>query len=177
MTKLHKPANRTLVNLSIDSLIFTGFLAATAPRFTGLAIHEWLGIAFGAAIVTHLLLHWTWIVEVTKRFFGKVTWASRINYLLNTLLFITVTVIIFTGLMISEEALPLFGVRFERDGLWMNLHRLASDLSVFLVGLHVALHWRWIVSATRRVLLTPFTRRRPMPQLETAPATIKEVHR
>jgi len=36
---------------------FLAFLVAMAPRFSGMAIHEWLGIAFGAAITTHLLLH------------------------------------------------------------------------------------------------------------------------
>ena len=70
------PASRTKFNLMVDILIFGAFLAAGAPRFTGMAIHEWLGIAFGAAIVTHLLLHWQWLVQVTKRFFGRLPWAG-----------------------------------------------------------------------------------------------------
>ena len=62
----------------------------------------------------HLLLHWAWIAGVTRRFFQRVQGAARLNYLLNTLLFIDVTLIIFTGVMISEVALPLFGLRFPR---------------------------------------------------------------
>lgn len=145
------PASRTTVNLLLDSAIFVAFLAATSPRLTGLAIHEWLSIALGAAIVTHLLLHWSWIVQVTRRFFGKLTWAARVNYVLNSLIFVAFTTAIVTGLLISEVALPLFGVRLGRDGLWMALHRMASDATVVLAGLHIALHWRWVVSATRRL--------------------------
>ena len=52
----------TKVNLIVDSIVFIAFLIVTAPHFTGIAIHEWLGIAFGAGITTHLLLHWQWIV-------------------------------------------------------------------------------------------------------------------
>ena len=78
-----KPSNRNKTNLIIDLAIFSVFLVAMAPRFSGLAIHEWLGVGFGAAIITHLLLHWQWIIEVTKRFFGKVQWSARINYVLN----------------------------------------------------------------------------------------------
>lgn len=58
MTQQKKQLNQTKVNLAIDGGIFAGFLVAEAPHFTGMAVHEWLGIAFGAAIMAHLLLHW-----------------------------------------------------------------------------------------------------------------------
>ena len=76
-------------------------LLAPALFLTGLTIHEWLGIGLGLAVIVHLLLHWSWIVQVTKRFFGRTTWTSRINYALNILFFIALTVFIFTGLLIS----------------------------------------------------------------------------
>lgn len=167
-----KPANRTFVKLALDSAIFVAFLAAAAPQLTGLAIHEWLSIAFGAAVITHMLLNWTWIVQVARRFLGKVTWATRVNYLLNTLLFIGMTVITFTGLMISEEALPLFGIRFQRDRLWLFLHREATEITVLILGLHVALHWRWIVSATRRLFGAPFRRRQAAQAEPVSPKSV-----
>jgi hypothetical protein len=165
------PGGRTTVNLLLDSAIFVAFLIATSPRLSGLAIHEWLSLALGAAIVTHLLLHWSWIVQVTRRFFGKVTWSARVNYILNTLLFISFTVIIVTGLLISEVALPLLGISLEGDRLWQTIHRLASDATVILAGLHVALHWRWIVNATKRL----FTRRQRPGAPQIAPAQAQAV--
>jgi Domain of unknown function (DUF4405) len=166
--------NRNMTNLVIDIAIFIAFLIAMAPHFSGIAIHEWLSIAFGAAIVTHLLLHWSWIVNVTRRFFGRVTWMSRLNYLLNTLLFIDMTVIIFTGLLISEVALPFVGIDISPGSTWRRLHSLSADLCVPLIGLHVALHWSWIVSMARRYLIAPLMLRRatPQPALGSSPKEV-----
>jgi len=158
-------ANRNMINLIVDGVIFLAFLVAMAPRFSGLAVHEWLGVAFGGAIMTHLLLHWQWIVEVTKRFFGKARWSARLNYVLNTLLLIDLTVIIFTGLMISQVALPFLGVDLAQSGSWRGLHELSSSLFLPITGLHIGLHWQWIVNMLKRYVLAPFAPRRGTPQL------------
>ncbi len=173
MKTTRKRIPKNLINLSLDALIFIAFLVATAPRFTGIAVHEWLSIAFGAAIVTHLLLHWQWIIGVTRHFFGQAQWRARINYVLNTLFFIDMTIILFTGLMISEAALPLLGIRIAPDRTWRLLHGLASDAGVFILALHVALHWQWLVNALKRHILKPlFGARRAAPTL----AATKEAH-
>ncbi|MBP7687547.1 MAG: DUF4405 domain-containing protein [Thermoflexales bacterium] len=155
-----KKLNQTKVDLLVDAVIFVAFLITTAPRFSGIAIHEWLSLAFAAAIIVHLLLHWSWLVGVTKRFFGKVQASARINYLLNALLFIDVTLIIFTGVMISQVVLPVFGLPTERGGAWRILHSLTSDLGVLLTGAHLALHWSWIVKTIKRYLIDPIFNRR-----------------
>lgn len=147
--------NRNMTNLIVDSAIFIAFLVAMAPHFSGIAVHEWLGIAFGAAIVTHLLLHWQWLVEITRRIFGKVTASTRINYILNLLLFIDVTVIIFTGLLISKSALPALGIQLALGGGWWMLHTTSSNLFLLLTSLHVALHWQWIASVVKRLFVRP----------------------
>jgi hypothetical protein len=145
-------SKRNMVNLIVDSTIFLAFLVAMAPRFSGMAIHEWLGIAFGAAIITHLLLHWQWIVEITRRLFSKAQWSARINYLLNALLFIDITVVIFSGLMISDVALPALGIQFALGGSWRMLHTTAANLFLFLTSLHVAVHWQWIANMFKRIV-------------------------
>ena len=164
MKQAQTQPNRNKTNLIVDSAIFLAFLVALAPRFSGLAIHEWLGVAFGGAIVTHLLLHWQWIVEVTKRLFGKAQWPARINYILNALLFVDITAIIFTGLMISKVALPFLGIELAQGGGWRQLHDLTANLFLPLIGLHVALHWQWIANMVKRFVLNPLTGRRA-PQL------------
>jgi hypothetical protein len=58
-------------NLTLDIIIFTAFLVVSNPSLTGLTVHEWLTLAFAAAIVTHLLFHWNWLVTMTKQFFKK----------------------------------------------------------------------------------------------------------
>ncbi len=164
MTQVKKQLNSTKINLAVDGGIFLGFLVAEAPHFTGIAVHEWLGLAFAAAIITHLLLHWQWIVAVTRRFFSDIPWQARLNYLLNILLFIDVTLIIYSGLMISHVALPALGLSLGAGGSWRGIHHLTANLSLVLTGLHVALHWQWIVKAVKRYVFQPLSSGRPAAQ-------------
>ena len=155
MQRTAKPANRNVINLLLDIVIFFGFLIATAPRLSGIAIHEWLGVAFAAAVITHLLLHWSWIVNVLRQFFSKASAMARFNYLLNILLFIDMTVIIFTGFLISEEVLPLLGITPPHGFAWRRIHDMSTTLGLVIVGLHIAVHWQWIVNVTKRLFHFP----------------------
>lgn len=166
--------NRNKLNLIVDIAIFLAFLIVMAPHFSGTSIHEWLGIAFGAALITHLLLHWQWIIGIGRRLFGKVQWSARLGYVLNLLLFIDMTIIIFTGIMISESALPALGIQLSGGFGWRHIHELAANLSVLIVGLHIAVHWNWIANMFYRFLIAPFrSRRAPRPGL-TAQSQHKE---
>ena len=144
-----KKLGQNTVNYLVDITIFLAFLVAMNPHATGISVHEWLGIAFGGAILTHLLLHWQWLVNITRRFFGQVSKSARLNYVLNLLFFIDMTLIIFTGIMISESALPTLGITLANGFAWRGIHTTAANLALPILGLHVALHWRWIVNTTK----------------------------
>ena len=34
-------------------------------------LHDWAGIAIGLFVLIHLILHWKWIINTTKKVFGK----------------------------------------------------------------------------------------------------------
>lgn len=142
----------TKQNLLIDLLIVVVFLLASQPHFTGMAIHEWLSLGLAAGFLTHILLHWRWIYETSRRLFGKLARQSRLNYILNLSLLIAFTLIIFSGIMISEEILPMLGLQGVHGGVWKWLHTTAADAVIWLVGLHIALHWKWIVNASKKYL-------------------------
>ncbi len=163
MTSQPKKLNINKTNLLLDIAVFIAFLFAMDPRTTGIAIHEWLSIAFGAAMIVHLLLHWKWIVTVTQRFFRKIATKARLNYVLNVLFFIDMTLVIFTGIMISEAALPALGIRLQENFTWRFLHSFTADFSVVILGLHTALHWKWIVDSFKRYLIQPFIPARRVP--------------
>jgi hypothetical protein len=146
---------QNITKFILDLTIFIGFLLVLDPRTTGIAIHEWLAIAIAATIVIHLLLNWNWVVEVTRRLFGKTSWRARINYILNWLFFINVVLIILTGIMISNAVLPSLGIQLARNAYWSRLHALTTDLSIFMLGLHVALHWNWIVKMVNIFIIQP----------------------
>ncbi|NJM41652.1 MAG: DUF4405 domain-containing protein [Anaerolineae bacterium] len=136
-----------------DIIIFLAFLVTTAPRFSGIPIHEWLSLALAVAVVAHLLLHWSWVVETIRRTFKALPRATRINSILNTALFIDFVIITFTGIAISEAALPLFGIQVTPNFAWRRLHDTASNVGLLLMGLHIAVHWDWIVGAVKRYII------------------------
>ena len=135
--------------------MFVATLIVSAPHFTGIAVHEWLGIAFAAAVGTHLALHWRWIVETGKRIFSKLPNMTRVNALLNVLLLLDVALIAFSGIMISRSVVPMLGITIANSRAWRGAHNLAATGGFALIGLHVALHWRWIADCFKRYVLTP----------------------
>ena len=139
----------------LDGLMFVVFVLASAPHTTGMAIHEWLGLGLTVTTVFHLLLHWQWLVEVTRRFFRKMPLNTRINWLLNALLFIAITLVAVSGMLISEVLLRLLGLQGLNGGLWNMTHTTAGEVIPLLAGLHVALHWGWVVNAVKRYVVRP----------------------
>jgi hypothetical protein len=146
--------NRT--NLLIDLAIFAAFLVAMEPGLTGVPIHEWFALALAGATIVHLLLHWRWMVSVTRKFFHILFHNSRLQYVVDALLFVAFTVVMMTGLMISRSVLPLLHISETRNFfIWTRLHDLSANLTLFLVGLHFALHWDWVVRMSKRYLVLP----------------------
>jgi hypothetical protein len=157
-----KPAGGTMrTNLLLDIVLLLVFLAIYEQRATGLTIHEWGGLIVGVGLMVHILLHWQWVACNTRRFFRRLAGEIRLNYLINGLLFVAFTTAIVSGLMISHVVLPRFGLHLGHSPFWQWLHSLSADVSLWLVALHVALHWGWIVNAIKRCLVAPFFSRTP----------------
>jgi hypothetical protein len=163
-----KTRSQTKLKLLIDIGILLGFLIAMEPRASGLTVHEWLATSLLAVLVVHLLLSWDWIVQMTRRFLGRVNRQSRINYILNWLLFVDGTVIMLSGFMISESLMPALGIQLPRNLAWRGLHDLSANLFLVLLGLHTALHWSWIVDATKRYIFQPIARLLPRSRKDIA---------
>ncbi len=161
----------TKTNLLLDLTMFGAFLAVSNPRLTGTTVHEWLAVSLAGAVITHLLLHWDWIVKVGKEFFKKPWHQSRLNFVVNTLFFIVVTGTLFSGLMISQSVLSTLGIQLAVSPGWKSIHFLLSDASVILLGVHFALHWKWVLTNISRYILNPIRnlfQRRALPQVLTA---------
>ena len=139
----------------IDIAIFIAFLIAMDPHSSGIAVHEWLAVSALAAIVVHLLLSWDWIIQITKRFTSKMNNQTRINYILNWALFIDVTVVMLSGLMISQVVMPALGISLPQNFTWRSLHDLSANLFLALLGLHTALHWSWVADTFKRYIFQP----------------------
>ena len=145
--------NKTKVNFFLDILFVIGFVVDLEFRFTGLRLHELIGLAFTLIFALHLLLHWDWIWGVTKTLFRNLLQESRLNYLLNWLLFIDALVLVVSGLIISRTlGLNLQGV--GRNLPWQQWHILSAELSLVIIAAHIGMHWKWIATFGKKYLLT-----------------------
>ncbi|MBO9368025.1 MAG: DUF4405 domain-containing protein [Chloroflexi bacterium] len=138
----------------LDLLLFISFLAFMEPVLTGVPLHEWWATAAILAFLIHVLTQWDWILAVGKRFFQKLFHQSRLNFVLDLLLFLSMTTVVLSGLMISEHVLPALGFPEQRNFFWRRIHDASANLSLLIVAIHVGLHWDWILGTARR--LFPF---------------------
>jgi hypothetical protein len=168
----------TKKKLILDITMFGAFLAVSNPHLTGMTVHEWLGVSLIGALITHLLFNWEWIVNVGKTFFKKLWHQSRLNFVVDAAFFIVMTGVLFSGLMISESVLPTLGIQLGVSRSWKSIHFMLSDASVILLGLHFALHWKWVVTNIGRYVVNPVRglfQRPTVPQVLTAqPVKVKE---
>jgi hypothetical protein len=108
------------------------------------------GISLVPVLVLHLELSWGWITSTTTDFRTRPNPRARINYLLNWLLFILIVLEITSGFMISQVALPTFGLATVDDRSWRALHNQALNWTHLVLGIHVAMNWQPLVLLVRR---------------------------
>lgn len=148
-----KPAPRRLkFTFWLDTTLLTVVCALEHIGLTGAMLHEWLGLSFAALAVVHLLLSWSWISTQSRQIF-PIRWGRPLaNYVLNLALFAVVAAVVFAGVMMSQEAIPLFTktrVPIPRTSPWFFVHGQGSNFIVVLAGLHLALNWDWALAAGR----------------------------
>jgi hypothetical protein len=144
-------AARTRLDFWFDAAILAGYMVAYSYGFTGVVIHEWLGIGLGVALLLHLTLHWDWVVRTTRRLVSP-RGHDKLIWLVNLLLMVAMVLCVASGIAISRVALPELGIYPLQTPFWYRLHVLTAEVTVGLVPVHVALRWRWIAGVGRRVL-------------------------
>jgi len=135
-------------NWWIDILLFAGFILAFFLDLTGFSLHQILGMAIGAVALYHLFAHQQWVEAVTRRFFGKTSNQARLYYLIDFALLGGFFMIIATGLVISSW----LNLTLVSYAAWRWIHVTASVTTLLAVCLKLALHWRWIVSTSKRII-------------------------
>ena len=162
--------NTTKLNLFLDIGLALAFVVELERHFTGLRNHELIGVALGIALLTHIVLHWKWVWNITKTFFRNLFHSSRLSYILNAVLLADMGVIIVTGILISETLGLNLGIARDAQMTFKSLHVLASNFSLLLVGTHVAIHWKWILSNTKKYIFRITTAKGKATQAPAKPA-------
>lgn len=155
----------------VDAALFAVFLLVMNVPLTGIAIHEWLGIAIGVGLVVHLVQHGNWLATISHRFRAATSFRNRLNYVMTGLLFVAFVSIIVSGLVISEAAIPWLGIVMSQSAFWLWLHLVSVNIVLLLTAFHLALNWQWIVANYTKFVLDPIRsrvgQRRPEPVYTT----------
>lgn len=146
-----RAAARMRLDFWLDAVLLVAFLVAESFGLTGDAIHEWLGLGLGLALLVHLTLHWDWVLSASGRLLRR-GGRDRMLWAVNLTLLVAMTLCVASGVLISRVALPYLGVLAPGGEFWTRLHSITAVLTIALVGVHVGLRWRWLTAVGRRLL-------------------------
>lgn len=135
----------------MDLLLLVSFMIVSAPQATGIAAHEWLSVLFIVPFVIHLLLHWDWIKVSFNRLFAQSSGKERFNTIWNYLLYINMLLVTVSGSLVSVALLPDLNITINIQDFWSKIHHDSATLIMPMLGIHLALHWNFIVKLTKRM--------------------------
>ena len=189
----HRPMSRqTRINWGVAATVFTGTLLAALSgiyflflpsggymggrnpwygvtilfdRHTWDDLHTWGGIAMIVAVVVHFILHWKWVVNMTKRLAQELTSRTsrmnskaRFNVIIDVVIGLSFLACAVSGLYFF--VFPVAGAGWAATALvfsratWDLIHTWSFVGLVLAAGIHIAIHWRWIVKVATNLIGT-----------------------
>jgi len=120
------------------------------PRsFYGLGFHEWAGLIIGIFFIIHKILNWTWIKKVSVGFFKRTTGRARLNYVIDVLLLTGLVLMTLSGIAIART-IDFSWLSLGGSGMfWRWMHTSSSFITLALFGVHLGLHWNWVLVRLR----------------------------
>jgi hypothetical protein len=125
-------------------------------------IHPWSSVAMIGIAALHIPLHWSWIMNMTKRgvrlMFGdcQLNKYSQFNLGVNVLIGLSGLVATLSGLYFllvpgasHESLLPDPGWLFNRL-IWDLIHTWSGVFFIAAMVLHIWIHWKWFYKVALR---------------------------
>jgi hypothetical protein len=134
------------------SILFVFLLDAFG---TGLAFHEIAGLFIFALFGIHILLNGSWVKNTTlnllqNKLKNRTAVSVKIKYALNLAIFISILIIVTTGVMISKVLFPSDTIHGE----WIYLiHKWTSYVCLGFLITHLAIHAGYFVKSVGRIII------------------------
>jgi hypothetical protein len=125
-------------------------------------LHTWGGVAMIVIVVIHLVLHWRWVTSMVRRTWnellgrcGCMNSRGRMNLILNSVVAASFALTALSGVYFLfvqgghsvSDPMILFN-----QTTWDLIHTWAGVTLIVTVILHIAIHWRWIVNVTTKMV-------------------------
>ena len=115
------------------------FIVVALPQATGIAAHEWVGLAAMVALLLHVAASSVTLgglARAAKK--GEAMAVARIA--LDAALFVALAACVVSGVLVSATVLPAFGLFAPGYFVWDPLHAASAKVLLALVLVHAASH-------------------------------------
>ncbi len=136
--------------LVVDLVVLAVYLITANPTFTGIDVHEWLGLAVFVVFVAHAAQHGDWVVETARTTFARPSLGRTGHFVLDALIVVAFMTCTVSGLLVSGAVLPALGLYADGFFFWDPLHAASAKVLLALLVVHVVVHWRWIAGLFRK---------------------------
>lgn len=146
--------SKLVTKIFLDIVMSIVFVVLLDAFGTGLAFHETAGLLLFGLFMTHIILNWSWVKNTTKKLLQRnrvqtLQASVKLKYFLNLSLFVCITMIVVTGILISKVVFPAETIRSE----WLYpVHKWTSYLCLGFLVFHTAIHGRYLVCAISKIL-------------------------
>lgn len=149
------------VKIILDIIMALLLVLMYRKNAISLSFHELGGLAVCGLFLIHKVLNLNWIKGITIRLFSKtLPTRTRIKYVLDFLLLVSMTFILISGIMISQVYFTWLQV--SGSMFWKTGHYFASAASLILVGVHIGLNRLFIKNMFTRVIKIPKAVSKPL---------------
>ena len=112
-------------------------------NFTGVKLHEILGLMIFFLFLFHIILNFKWIKSATKNLFNSnISKKVKISYVVDIVLLVLVVLNISTGVLISKYFLTV--ITANNIQLTSMLHHIFAYVLLIMLIVHIGLHWKTI---------------------------------
>jgi uncharacterized membrane protein len=141
-------------------------------------LHTWFGILMIVTALVHIVVHWNWFVNMIRRIVSQLfqrknslNARSRFNLIVNTLIGIGFLITALTGIYLLFFPAGRNGVAdpgfLVARTTWDLIHTWAGILLIIAGIAHFAIHWRWVVKITGKMMKAVWSAPGPIAELES----------
>lgn len=126
-------------------------------------IHTWTGVAMIVIALVHFLIHWSWVVSMTRRIWREITGKSsvmnahgRFNVFIDVVVALSFVLVAISGVYFLFVGGSHGGTNpdpmllFSRV-TWDLIHTWSGVVMIIAAIVHFAIHWLWVVKVTGKI--------------------------